>query len=225
MLSEGGLEIFTLSIFCFAILKNSLEHYKKRSISLSEIKVITELVEKLVQVDEGGRGIIDILSPPGSLYNAANCILESKSIAIITGFPCMLDYSPPTETDGPLGSMCLARTLLTLQKDVVIITDECNEEILLACAAASNLITPRHPDRKVLRMESFPPKKDLLQSEIDLHRLMTIAESTDLVIAVERTGPNKEGKYLTMRFAIVLSNIIMAIVILNFIQIVFIKLL
>ena len=77
----------------------------------------------------------------GSLQKAAECMHESETVAIITGFPCMMDYSPPTETDGPLGALSLARTLLHLGKDVIILTDECNEEVLLACGAASGLMT------------------------------------------------------------------------------------
>ena len=184
-------------------------------VSFSQLESCIADVQTLVQLDEGNRGIGDILpfGSVGSLLRAAECMEESQSVAIITGFPCMIDYVPPTETDGPLGALSLARTLLYLGKDVVILTDECNEEVLLACGAASGLMfhqttsnsnsTSDDTDstlctnKKLLKMESFPSKNEM--NEREMHRLMSIAASVDLVIAIERTGPNFEGKYLTMR--------------------------
>jgi len=156
-----------------------------------------EEIEKLVQCDEGARGILDFLPPAGSLELAANSLIGSKSVAIITGFPCMIDYKIPTETDGPLGSLAIARTLLHLGKKVIILTDECNEEVLLACGAASGLMVA-NSSSNILRMESFPATANM--EEDDFNRLLRIQESVDLVIAVERSGPNSEGKYCTMRF-------------------------
>eukprot|EP01036_Dinobryon_divergens_P030966 gene30966-40295_t len=184
-------------------------------VSHSQLERCIADVQNLVQLDEGNRGIAGILpcGTVGSLLKAAECMDESQSVAIITGFPCMIDYVPPTETDGPLGALSLARTLLYLGKDVVILTDECNEEVLLACGAASGLMSHHtssnnnstsdgtdstsYTNKKVLKMESFPSKNEM--DEREMHRLMSIAASVDLVIAIERTGPNFEGKYLTMR--------------------------
>lgn len=187
-------------------------------VSHSQLERCIADVQNLVQLDEGNRGIAGILpcGTVGSLLKAAECMDESQSVAIITGFPCMIDYVPPTETDGPLGALSLARTLLYLGKDVVILTDECNEEVLLACGAASGLMSHHtssnnnndstsdgadsigYTNKKVLKMESFPSKNDM--DEREMHRLMSIAASVDLVIAIERAGPNFEGKYLTMRY-------------------------
>ena len=46
-------------------------------------------------------------------------------------------------------------------------------------------------------MESFPPSHEF-DVEDELRLNIAIAE-VDLVIAIERTGPNIEGRYLTMR--------------------------
>lgn len=155
-------------------------------------------IECMIQEDVGNRGIKEILLPPGELLQAAQCLKDSKSVAIITGFPCMIDFDPPTETDGPLGAMAIARAILRMGKRVIILTDQCNEEVLLACAAGSGLaaISAEQPGGS-FRLESFPPSSAM--EEADLIRLEEVREEIDLVVAVERAGPNREGRYLTMR--------------------------
>jgi hypothetical protein len=78
-------------------------------------------------------------------------------------------------------------------KKVIVLTDECNEEVLLACGAASALA--QYGDR--FSMESFPPLDNFEPK--DEARLDEIGNSIDLVVAIERAGPNAEGKYCTMR--------------------------
>lgn len=76
-------------------------------------KSIIDRIENIVQRDEGKRGIGQIIVK-GELYNAAVALNSCTSVAIITGFPCNLEYNPPTETDGPLGAIAIARALLAL---------------------------------------------------------------------------------------------------------------
>eukprot|EP01035_Chromulina_nebulosa_P024980 gene24980-32550_t len=71
---------------------------------------ICNQLEKTVQRDEGNRGIRDILT--NDLYLSTELIVKSNSIAIITGFPCLIDYEIPTETDGPPGALAIARAAL-----------------------------------------------------------------------------------------------------------------
>lgn len=59
-------------------------------------------IESIIQRDEGGRGIKS-LCIPYELESSARILLSCSKVVIITGFPCMLDFDPPTETDGPLG--------------------------------------------------------------------------------------------------------------------------
>jgi hypothetical protein len=105
-------------------------------------------MENRLQLDEGKRGIGEIVIK-NELYAAAETLLEARSVAIITGFPCLIDFDPPTETDGPLGALAIARALIALKKNVVIATDECNAEPMLAAARASGLYGPQ------LRLECF----------------------------------------------------------------------
>ena len=160
---------------------------------LTSHKVIANLEER-IQRDEGKRGI-GMISLRGELFGAANACVNAKRIVIITGFPCLLTFSPPTETDGPPGALAIARSLLALGNNhVSIVTDECNEDVMLAGAAGSGLIQ-RYGDR--FSLHSFPgfPEFD----EKDELRLNDIADECDLLIAIERAGPTKDGTYLTMR--------------------------
>jgi hypothetical protein len=169
--------------------------------SLSPLEAIKQIEER-VQRDEGKRGIKELILP-GELLNAANDCLNARNIVIITGFPCLVDFTPPTETDGPLGALAIARSLLSLGTNKVsLLTDECNEEVMLAATAASGLFE-KYKGR--FNLESFPGLPEF--DESDQSRLNKIADNTDLLIAIERAGPSNEGTYLTMR-AIDMSHIV-----------------
>jgi len=164
---------------------------------MSGISQAIALLEERVQRDEGARGIGAILVERGELEIAARAMCASSSAVIMTGFPCMLDYEPPTETDGPLGALCIARCLLALGKNVTLITDECNEECLLACAAGAELNDYMASGN--LTLESFPGSASFFEDAKDAQRLQVIRDSVDLIVAIERAGPSAEGLYLTMR--------------------------
>lgn len=153
-------------------------------------KDIITMLEKRIQLDEGRRGIQEIIIQ-GELYRAANELLTAKRVAIITGFPCLMDFTPPTETDGPLGALAIARSLLALGKEVIIVTDECNGEPLLAAVSASGLYGPK------LQLECFAG--GIGYDDGEAARLKEIGQKVDVVVAIERAGPSSDGKYKTMR--------------------------
>jgi hypothetical protein len=137
------------------------------------------LIEQSVQRDEGKRGLEFLLQPDSNeLYNAARALVTKNSIAIITGFPCLVDCSPPTETDGPLGAVAIADILLKLGKNVHILTDECNEEPVLSCVAQSGLFASSKPLQEGfpsrLTLGSFPARTEF--DEKDAERLSDILE-------------------------------------------------
>ena len=78
-------------------------------------------IERAVQGDPGHRGIADFTPPAGELQNAAEALYGAATattatgadVLVVTGFPCLLEFSPPTETDGPLGAVAIARALLS----------------------------------------------------------------------------------------------------------------
>jgi hypothetical protein len=45
----------------------------------------------------------------------------------IIGFPCCVNESPPTETDGPPGTFAIARAAAAFGHIVTVITDDCNK--------------------------------------------------------------------------------------------------
>lgn len=94
--------------------------------------------------------------------------------------------------DGPPGAIAITKALLSMGKQVKLLIDECNEDVLLSCASAMNIPLEL---RMNLEMQSFPAECD----EKDVERLLDAYEGVDLLIAIERAGPNKEGRYLTMR--------------------------
>lgn len=191
----NGLSLFAIApVVCLAriVLRRRLTTavpVKKRS-----VQEIIEVIQEKIQRDEGKRGIRQIIPDNVQLLNAAKAMVNCNSAAIITGFPCLLDFSPPTETDGPLGALAIAKALLLMGKKVTILTDECNEEVLLACSGASDL---HKYGMQNFSLQSFPPLP-VFDVE-DAERLQDLRESIDLVIAIERAGPNHNGRYLTMR--------------------------
>jgi hypothetical protein len=176
-------------------LKNFSTNVELNKRTFDETKKIIIDLESRIQLDEGKRGIKEIIVHNDQLYNAANELLKSrnKKVAIITGFPCMLDFVPPTETDGPLGALVIARAALAVGKQVVIIVDECNEECMIAAAAASGLMQKYGES---FSLESFPGGNDF--DIKDEHRLMALTEDIDLLVYIERAGPCHDGSYHTM---------------------------
>jgi len=91
--------------------------------------------------------------------------------------------------------------MLAVGKEVVLVTDECNEECVLAAAAASGLCS-LYPE--TFTLESFPGvgTGQGLPSEFDdsdNSRLEKLGETIQLVVAIERAGPSSDGTYRTMR--------------------------
>ena len=109
------------------------------------------------------------------LYNAANSLLTCHNIIIITGFPCNLEHKPPTETDGPLGAVAIARSLVALGKKVTLLIDECNEEVLISCAAASGIRSDR------LILESFPGRGEKTQGKDEKEQNLDKVENNEKV--------------------------------------------
>lgn len=168
----------------------------------TEEKVLSSIrsLEECIQRDEGKRGLRALLQTGESeLLQSAKTLASKNSIAILTGFPCLVDHSPPTETDGPLGSVALAELLLKLGKKVYILTDECNEEPLLSCVAQSGIWSTSSSVglEQQLHLESFPDR--LSFDEKDAERLSDILDVIDCVVAIERVGPSADGNCYTMR--------------------------
>jgi len=61
-------------------------------------------------------------------------------VIILTGFPCNISHSPPTETDG-LASVALARACVQLGYKATLVTEVCNEVVFRAAVNTTNTNT------------------------------------------------------------------------------------
>lgn len=175
-------KFFLISVFSASAIFYYFNSRRRRLLSsnLSK-KDIVGLLERRVQKGEEGKNASILVNYlfTGQLYNAAESLLNTRSILIVTGYPCTIDVSPPTGTNGPMGAISIAKCLLALGKSVTLMTDESNEIVVSACAAASNLVD--------IKFESLPSRTRFSPS--DHYRLTELARSVDCVIFVDRPGP------------------------------------
>lgn len=148
-------------------------------------------IEGILGNDIGGRGIAAI-TLPGQLLPAARAFLRARKVVVLTGFPCRINDSPPTETDGPPGAVALAKAARKLGKPSAIVTDTTSEAVMAACVKAAGLA--EDPDFKLI---CFPPKP--VWTEADAVRLAAVADEYDHAVAIERSGRAVDGSYYTMR--------------------------
>jgi len=168
---------------------------------------IVSSIEREVSKDEGGRGIAPLVQH-GDLLSAAMDLTEAQTVAIITGFPCLVDSDVPQETDGPLGAMAIARAVVGLGHDVVLLIDDINAPIMQACL--DTMIAEEPGGKKLcesISLESFPGGNSWGAAEdarLDAiaHDLITkngsSAHGPSHVLTIERAGPSATGAYLTM---------------------------
>jgi Domain of unknown function (DUF4392) len=140
-------------------------------------------IESRLQLDEGGRGITELILDKPQLYNACTEILNCKTIGILTGFPCIMDNPIRIESDGLAGSLCISRTLHKLGIESTILMDP-------------DSIPYMEP--LVLWHNNEFECKTKLSSSLELE--------FEGIISIERPGRSKDGNYYTMR-AIKMDNV------------------
>ena len=177
---------------------NSNKHDSDNLSLSASAKAVISSIEDIISQDEGGRGMASLVVK-GDLELAAkvmarlqnSCEGRIPQVLILSGFPCCVNESPPTETDGPPGTLAIAKAAVCLGYDVTIVTDNCNKEVFYAACSQLDW------NNKVA-LEAFPAEADM--SEEDYTRLNELADNRcDLVIACERAGPAKDGHCYTMR--------------------------
>ncbi|GMH98860.1 hypothetical protein TrLO_g14200 [Triparma laevis f. longispina] len=165
----------------------------RRSISTS---AALSKIEERIGRGEGGRGIEEIVIR-GEFTRACEHLArlpQNSTVVILSGFPCCIDRSPPSETDGPPGAFSIARSAVALGLNALILTDECNEDVFISGAAAVG----DWAGGGRLTLESFPPENEW--GEDEAKRLIEIVEERcDHVVAIERPGRAKDGSCYTMR--------------------------
>jgi hypothetical protein len=102
-------------------------------------------LERIIRRDPGGRGVCSFLDRGrplgfGQLRAAAEDLAATaKAVAIVTGF-CILDADPPAaETDGPPGTLFLARAFDAIGVRVVLVSDAYGMPLLEAGRTALRL--------------------------------------------------------------------------------------
>jgi D-glutamate cyclase len=178
-------------------------------------------IQAIIGTDAGNRGM-KALIVPGDLLQAAKIFVHHSSscgvansnsntsssdatarrqrrpvLVVLSGFPCCVEHTPPTETDGPSGAIAIGRAGLALgYSRVVIVTDECNRQVFeAACTDAGT-------DKIVV--ESFPAATTTTFGETFTDcqaeaRFTALKESCSLLVACERAGPSQDGRCYTMR--------------------------
>lgn len=150
-------------------------------------------IQAIIGTDAGGRGMKSLIVQ-GDLELAGTTLGTLKSpshVIVLSGFPCCVNESPPTETDGPPGTFAIARAAAALGHRVTVITDDCNAAVF--AAGLDGLALPENCG--TITLETFPA----LFSHDDEKRFVEFTKVCDLLISCERAGPGKDGKCYTMR--------------------------
>lgn len=164
-----------------------------------------QAMQTRVSLDEGGRGIRPLVVQ-GDLERASLCLAElpaDTTVVILTGFPCCVEHSPPTETDGPSGALVIARACLSRGLRVLMLTDDCNGEVIQAGIHTLQRQLRRRSSEPFahdcqggddrLQLEVFPPKGKWDERQLDRMRVIA-RERCHHIISIERTGPAADGR-------------------------------
>ena len=173
-------------------LSKVIPHFRRSITSSAALSKIEERIGR----GEGGRGIEEIVQR-GHFKKAAEHLARlspNSTVVILSGFPCCIDRSPPSETDGPPGAFSIARSAVALGLKALILTDECNEDVFISGASAVG----DWAGGGRLTLESFPPESEW--GEDEAKRLIEIVDNRcDHIVAIERPGRAKDGSCYTMR--------------------------
>ncbi|MFL5244767.1 MAG: glutamate cyclase domain-containing protein [Gemmataceae bacterium] len=149
-------------------------------------------IRALIQEDVANRGLCRqpignmVDSCPGDFAAACHSIARTQNAAlgVVTGF-YIADADPPCgETDGPLGALFLARSLMPLGIEVHLITDPFCTRALAAGLRICRL-------EKRVEVLALPPRPDSWDSFLkgEWRRLAEERKLTHL-LALERVGPS-----------------------------------
>ncbi|XP_029982218.1 D-glutamate cyclase, mitochondrial [Sphaeramia orbicularis] len=152
-------------------------------------------LETIIGEDPGERGI-RALFIQDELLRSCLALSHSSSVAITTGFPTHYMHNPPDETDGPPGAIAMANMLLSMGKQVTLVTDrravEMNQAIIDE-AVREGVLTDTIP---LVTFENNSPDSALkfLCHNGDINK-----PRYDHLVAIERSGRATDGNYYNMR--------------------------
>ncbi|XP_068457716.1 D-glutamate cyclase, mitochondrial isoform X3 [Clinocottus analis] len=186
--TEHNLDLIPL---CFLVSHNPLRYSLASQRTVAKIRQL----ETIIGEDPGERGI-EALFVQDELLRSSLALSHSSSVAITTGFPTHYLHSPPDETDGPPGAIAIATMLLSLGKQVTMVTDrralQMNRD-LIDEAVRTGVLKTAIP---LVTFEDGGP-------DAALHFLCHDADPSrpryDHLVAIERTGRAADGNYYNMR--------------------------
>ncbi|XP_037341837.2 D-glutamate cyclase, mitochondrial isoform X4 [Pungitius pungitius] len=176
---------------CFLISHNPL------LFSLASQRAVAKIrqLETIIGEDPGQRGI-RALFVQDELLRSCLALSHANSVAITTGFPTHHTQSPPDETDGPPGAIAMATMLLSLGKQVTMVTDrralEMNRAIVDEAVRTGVLKTAI----SIVTFEESGPDSAL---RFLCHHGDPNKPRYDHLVAIERTGRAEDGNYYNMR--------------------------
>ncbi|KAM9341651.1 D-glutamate cyclase, mitochondrial [Symphorus nematophorus] len=176
---------------CFLVSHNPLLYSLASQRAVAKIRQL----ERIIGEDPGQRGI-RALFVQDELVRSCLALSHASSVAITTGFPTHFQHSPPDETDGPPGAIAMATMLLSLGKQVTMVTDrralDMNRAIIDE-AVRKGVLKTAVP---LVTFEDSGPDSAL---RFLCHNGDPNKPRYDHLVAIERTGRAADGNYYNMR--------------------------
>jgi hypothetical protein len=179
---------------------------------LDKIESIGKDIDKLINIDISGRGIIDKLYAASYKKNATSLTMSAARklkeslkpgdvVLIATGFPVFAWLSEGlVETDGPIGAAVLSAALDVGPKAIpIVVTEErLMKYVGAACAGTGLIVTDSDRAKKskprplghAVGLEKFPTERDAAEKVAE--NLFDKLEPK-AIISVEMPSPNKKG--------------------------------
>ncbi|XP_015255989.1 PREDICTED: UPF0317 protein C14orf159 homolog, mitochondrial isoform X2 [Cyprinodon variegatus] len=180
-----------LTPLCFQVTQNPQLY---SLVSKAAVEKIRQL-ERVIGDDPGQRGIKALLVQDELLLSCL-ALSHASSVAITTGFPTNYMHSPPDETDGPPGAIAIATMLLSLGKQVTLLTDSRATEMngaLVDEAVRTGVLKAAIP---LVTYEDHGPDSAL---HFLCHHGNPRKPRFDHLLAIERSGRAEDGNYYNMR--------------------------
>lgn len=179
-LLEGKIEVLRLS-------RPSAPYFA--SVIKDKYAAIFPKLEHALLNDPGKRGVSHLFVK-GDLLKAVLSLSHSKRIAICTGFPCNLDQAINEETDGLPGALSICQALLTLKKEVFLISEESKQDLYKKCV------------QKMVEIGALKSTVPVIPFKTAKEMMSTAAPDSpafDCLLAIERVGQSKDGTYRSMK--------------------------
>jgi D-glutamate cyclase len=143
-------------------------------------KDLINRLEKVLHKDIGHRGINNFWID-GALLEAAEALNKYANVIILTGF--YIKSAKTAETDGPPGAIAIADALRSLHKNVTIVTDKFEYNVIKTAVLASSF-----PDTNVVSLNS---KDEVNSFTKDINK-------DTCLLSIERLGRASDDKYYSM---------------------------